>query len=158
MPVYQTHFKIHWWHLLTFLQLLCLGIYLTLHDSMDCILPGFSVHGIFPGKKNGVGCHFLLQGIFPIQGSNQCLLHWQAGSLPLRCLYPPEKLAFLQLLCPSTPSFLLDILPYLLLLYLTYALITLYLPTSLEGRLFKAVVNNNNKKRCSCTSLGLENS
>ena len=24
----------------------------------------------FPGKNIGVGCHFLLQGIFPIQGSN----------------------------------------------------------------------------------------
>ena len=27
-----------------------------------------------PGKNTGVGCHFLLQGIFPIQGSNSCLL------------------------------------------------------------------------------------
>ena len=26
----------------------------------------------FPGKNNGVGCHFLLQGIFPAQGSNLC--------------------------------------------------------------------------------------
>ena len=25
----------------------------------------------FPGKNTGVGCHFLLQGIFPTQGSNQ---------------------------------------------------------------------------------------
>ena len=25
----------------------------------------------FPGKDTGVGCHFLLQGIFPTQGSNQ---------------------------------------------------------------------------------------
>ena len=24
--------------------------------------PGSSVHGIFPGKKTGVGCHFLFQG------------------------------------------------------------------------------------------------
>ena len=24
----------------------------------------------FPGKSTGVGCHFLLQGIFPTQGSN----------------------------------------------------------------------------------------
>ena len=33
-----------------------------------------------------MGCHFLLQGIFPIQGWNPhplCLLHWQAGSSPL---------------------------------------------------------------------------
>ena len=45
----------------------------------------------FPGKNAGVGCHFLLQGIFPTQGSNSyllCLLHWQAGSLPL---VPPGK-------------------------------------------------------------------
>ena len=29
----------------------------------------------FPGKETGVGCHFLLQGIFPTQGSNPGLLH-----------------------------------------------------------------------------------
>ena len=29
----------------------------------------------FPGKSTGVSCHFLLQGIFPTQGSNPCLLH-----------------------------------------------------------------------------------
>ena len=28
-----------------------------------------------PGKNTGVGCHFLLQGIFPIQGSNPGLQH-----------------------------------------------------------------------------------
>ena len=28
-----------------------------------------------PGKHTGVGCHFLLQGIFPTQGSNLGLLH-----------------------------------------------------------------------------------
>ena len=37
----------------------------------------------FPGKNTGVGCHFLLQGIFPTQGSNSYLLHWQVGSLLL---------------------------------------------------------------------------
>ena len=30
-------------------------------DPMDCSLPGSSVHGIFPSKNTGVGCHFLLQ-------------------------------------------------------------------------------------------------
>ena len=30
----------------------------------------------FPGKDTGVGCHFLLQGIFLTQGSNPRLLHW----------------------------------------------------------------------------------
>ena len=28
----------------------------------------------FPGNNNGVGCHFLLQGIFLTQGSKPCLL------------------------------------------------------------------------------------
>jgi len=37
---------------------------------MDCSLPGSSVHGDSPGKNTGVGCHALLQGIFPTQGSN----------------------------------------------------------------------------------------
>ena len=44
-----------------------------------------------PGENPGVGCHFLLQGIFPTQVLNPCLLcllHWQAGSLPLA---PPGK-------------------------------------------------------------------
>ena len=38
----------------------------------------------FPGKNTGVGCHCLLQGIFPTQGLNPrllCLLHLQVGSL-----------------------------------------------------------------------------
>ena len=42
-----------------------------------------------PGKNTGVGCHFLLQGIFPTQELNTCLmrfLHWQPNSLP-----PPGK-------------------------------------------------------------------
>ena len=37
----------------------------------------------FSGKNIGVGYHFLLQGIFLTQGSNQCLLYWQVDSLPL---------------------------------------------------------------------------
>ena len=37
----------------------------------------------FPGKKTGVGCHLLLQGIFLTQVLNRHLLLWQADSLPL---------------------------------------------------------------------------
>ena len=47
----------------------------------------------FPGKNTGVGCHFLLQGIFLTQGSNLhllYLLHWQADSLPLWHLGSPS--------------------------------------------------------------------
>ena len=43
------------------------------------------------GKKTGVGCCALLQGIFLTQGAKLCLLHllhWWAGSLPLA---PPRK-------------------------------------------------------------------
>ena len=32
-------------------------------------------HGDSPGKKTGVGCHALFQGIFPTQGSNPGLSH-----------------------------------------------------------------------------------
>ena len=42
-----------------------------------------------PGKNTKVGCHFLLQGIFPTQRSNSRLLHWQADSLPLSHLGSP---------------------------------------------------------------------
>ena len=59
---------------------------LTLCNPMVCSWPGSSVPGDSPGKNAGVGCHALLQVIFPMQGSNLhllYLLHWQAGSLPL---------------------------------------------------------------------------
>ena len=45
----------------------------------------------FSRKESGVGWHFLLQGIFPTQGSNPSLLHLQhchSGSLSR---VPPEK-------------------------------------------------------------------
>ena len=64
---------------------------LTIRNAMDCSRPGSSVHGDSPVKNTGVGCHALLQGIFPTHGSNPRLLgllHWQAGSLPL---VQPEK-------------------------------------------------------------------
>ena len=37
----------------------------------------------FSRQEYWSGCHFLLQGIFPTQGSNPSLLHWQANSSPL---------------------------------------------------------------------------
>ena len=50
-------------------------MYLTLCNPVDCSPPDSSVHGDSPGKNTGVGCHALLQGIFPTQGSNPGLLH-----------------------------------------------------------------------------------
>ena len=48
----------------------------------------------FPDKNTGVGCPVLLQRIFLIQGLNPgllCLLHWQAGFLPLSNLGSPLR-------------------------------------------------------------------
>jgi len=74
----------------------------------------------FSKQNTGVGCRALLQEIFLIQGSNLrllCLLHWQAGSLPLAPLGKPvpshTQRIFLPLSallsswdCPSAPSFI----------------------------------------------------
>ena len=64
---------------------------------MDChsVTSGSVAHGLwpasllcpwdFPGKNTGVGCHFLLQGIFPARGLSLgplCLQRWQAHSFP----------------------------------------------------------------------------
>ena len=48
---------------------------LTFCEPMDCSPPGSSVHENSPGKNTGVGCHALLQGIFPAQGLNPGLPH-----------------------------------------------------------------------------------
>jgi len=60
----------------------------TLCDPMDCSLPGYRLPGYggpwgFPGKNTGVGCHFLLQGIFPTQGSNPGLPQCKQMLYPL---------------------------------------------------------------------------
>ena len=48
---------------------------LTLCDPWDCNPPGSHVHGDSTGKNTGVGCHALLRGIFPTQGSNPGFPH-----------------------------------------------------------------------------------
>ena len=58
-------------------------------DPTDCSPPGSSVHGDSPGKKTGVGCHALLQGIFPTQGWNLGLPHCR------QILYRPSHQASL---------------------------------------------------------------
>ena len=47
----------------------------SLCDPMDWSLPRILCPRNSPGKNIGVGCHFLLRGIFPTQGSNPHLLH-----------------------------------------------------------------------------------
>ena len=41
--------------------------------NLDCSPPGLCVHRDSPSTNTGVGCHGLLQGIFPTQGSNVSL-------------------------------------------------------------------------------------
>ena len=68
-----------------------LQLHPTLCNLMDHRPPKLLCPWDSPGKNTGVGCHGLLQGIFLTQGLNLhllCLLHWQAGSLPLA---PPWK-------------------------------------------------------------------
>ena len=43
-----------------------------------------------PGKNTGVGCNFLLQGIFLTQGLNPHLLYWQVDPLLLSHLGGPH--------------------------------------------------------------------
>ena len=58
-------------------------------NPMDCKPARLLCLWNSPGKNTGAGCHALLQGVFPTQGSclpplHLRLLHWQADSLPLR--------------------------------------------------------------------------
>ena len=63
---------------LIFIALCCsavLCLVVTLCDPMDCSSPGSSVHGDSPVKNTGVGCHALLQEVFPAKGLNPGLPH-----------------------------------------------------------------------------------
>ena len=64
---------------------------LTLCDPMDCSPSASSVHGDSPCKHTGVGCHALLQGIFPTYGSKPGLLHCRQILYQLSYLRNPIK-------------------------------------------------------------------
>ena len=55
-------------------------LYMILFDPIYCSSLAPLLSWDFSGKNTGVDCHFLLQGNFPTQGSNPCLLHWQVDS------------------------------------------------------------------------------
>ena len=55
----------------------------TLCSSTGCSPPGSSVHGISQARILEWVAICSTRGIFPTQGSNASILHWQAGSLPL---------------------------------------------------------------------------
>ena len=55
----------------------------------------------FPSRNTGVGCHFLLHGIFPIQGWNQCLLCLLHLRWILYCWVIREAPDWISLTCKS---------------------------------------------------------
>ena len=71
----------------------------TLCDPMNCTHPRLLCPWDSPGMHTGMGCHALLQGIFPTQGQNPsllCLLHLQVDSLPLVPPRKPKQVLFLK--------------------------------------------------------------
>ena len=73
-----THFLFFWQSATSVSQsVLVAQSFLTLCDPMDLMEPPARLLCPWdsPGKNTGVGCHFLLQGIFLTQWSNQGLLH-----------------------------------------------------------------------------------
>ena len=83
-----------WSSVLSSLSCMCaqsLQSCLTLCNPMDCSLPGFFVHGIFQARK--LECHFLLQEIFPTQGSNHisCVDRWIIYPLSHPGIKPPSS-------------------------------------------------------------------
>ena len=49
----------------------------------------------FPVKSTGVGCHFLLQGIFLTQGLNPSFLHWQTDFFTTEPPWKPPNVTVL---------------------------------------------------------------
>ena len=82
-----------------------LGVYLFVIPWMPFHQAPLSMD--FPGKNTRVVCHFLLQGIFPTQGSDLyllCLLHWPADSYHwhhLGGLSPGKVKVLVAQLCPT---------------------------------------------------------
>ena len=83
---------------------------LPLCDPIDWTRPGSSVHGDSPGKNTGVGCHALLQGVFPMQGSNLGLPHggrilYHLSTREACTLLYDCTVVWLPFLCPCIPLF-----------------------------------------------------
>ena len=73
---------------------------LTLCDPMDCNHQTL-VHGNFPGKNTGEGCHALLQRIFPTQGLNPGLPHCRHSPY---CTISQSLLKIMSLVCGAIQS------------------------------------------------------
>ena len=100
--------------------------------SLSVVSDSLQPHGLQPARllcpefsrqDTRVGCHFLLQDIFPTQGWNLCLLHQQADSLPLsrqgspKCKYQVVKNPMIQNIrtskqCPKYQGFSIPVLSH----------------------------------------------
>ena len=86
---------------------------LTLCGRMDCSLRDSFVHGILQARILEWVAMPYLQGIFPTQGLNPCLLsllHWQAGSLPLARPGKPKDIYRFYFLDISSVKWVYDLL------------------------------------------------
>ena len=93
----------------------------TVCKSMNCSLPGCSVHGDSSGKNTGVGCHDHLQGIFPTQGLKPglphcrqilyCLSHQWRGRILKWVAYPFSSGFFDPGIQSESPALQADSLP-----------------------------------------------
>ena len=73
---------------------MCSQSCLTLWDPMDCSPPGSSVHGIFQARILEWAAISYFRGSSQLRSNPHllCLLHWQAGSLPVCHLGRPKPL------------------------------------------------------------------
>ena len=96
--VFRTHL-IQYHPTLTWLPLQRLWVYSgaqlcqILCNTMDFSPSGSFVHGISQARMLEC-CYFLLQGIFPNQGSNPHLLYWQADSSHFTTWEAPQRFCF----------------------------------------------------------------
>jgi len=90
---------------------------LTLLRPHGLQLARFLCPGDFPSKNTGVGCHFLLQGLFLTQGSTHisCTGRFFATELPRKPIYsiqPPPKSRYRS--CINLPNSLVSFGNYIL--------------------------------------------
>ena len=77
-------------------SLCCRWCYLVAKLGLTLVTPGTTAHQaplsmVFPRQEYCMGCHFLLQGIFPTQGSNSHLLCLPALAGGFFTTEPPGK-------------------------------------------------------------------
>ena len=96
-----------------------------------------------PGKSTGVGCHFLLQGIFLTQGFNSGLLHCRQTLYHLSHQGSPKDIFSLfmlyQLHCSQTCRILKDLLKSHFKLLIP---VVVHLKTAYQLRLFKDCISS----------------